>query len=101
MTAAAAEGKLPDVVGGAVAGRRPECQNNELLNTEMSGDIVETLGPETFTERALTLTQDGDTQLGVPQRRVGAAAALPQGSVRRGRARGADHLRHHRKAAPS
>ncbi len=66
LTAAAAEGTLPDVVAALSLAGVQNLQVNELLNTEMSADVVETLEAETFSESALALTRDGDTQLGVP-----------------------------------
>lgn len=66
LTAAAAEGKLPDVIAAVGLAGVQNLQVNELLNTDMSADVVETLGADTFTSSALELTRDGDTQLGVP-----------------------------------
>ena len=66
LTSAAASGKLPDVIGAlSLAGVR-ELSVNELSNSEVASAVIEALGPETFSEQALTLTQDGDEQLSVP-----------------------------------
>lgn len=66
LAAEAAGGTLPDVVAALSLAGVQSLQVNELLNTEMSADVVEQLGADTFSESALELTRDGDTQLGVP-----------------------------------
>lgn len=88
VMSAAASGKLPDVVGAlSLAGVR-SLAANELLDTEVPGAVVANLGTSTFSERALTLTRDGTTQLAVPsdafaqlllyRRDLFAAAGLPE-----------------------
>jgi len=88
VMSAAASGKLPDVVGAlSLAGVR-SLAANELLDTEVPGSVVANLGTSTFSERALTLTRDGTTQLAVPsdafaqlllyRRDLFAAARLPE-----------------------
>jgi len=66
LTSAAAEGKLPDVIAAVGLAGVQNLQENELLNTDMSADVVQGLGEDTFASSALELTRDGDTQLGVP-----------------------------------
>ena len=66
VTSAAAAGDLPDVVGNlSLAGVR-SLQANELLDPATAGRVVENLGADTFSSRALELTRDGGTQLSVP-----------------------------------
>jgi multiple sugar transport system substrate-binding protein len=66
ITAAAASGKLPDVVGAvSLAGVRSFAAN-DLLDTASNTKIVQDLGAQTFSQRALELDRDGDKQLGVP-----------------------------------
>ncbi|MGH3914546.1 MAG: ABC transporter substrate-binding protein [Pseudonocardiaceae bacterium] len=66
VMSAAASGRLPDVVGAlSLAGVR-SLAANELLDMRVPGAVVANLGTSTFSERALTLTRDGTTQLAVP-----------------------------------
>ena len=39
---------------------------NELVDTAATGEVVAALGADTFDQRALELTRDGDAQLAVP-----------------------------------
>ncbi|EST36087.1 hypothetical protein N566_16755 [Streptomycetaceae bacterium MP113-05] len=66
IMSAAAAGNLPDVIGAVPLGQIWQMYGNELLNTELTGDIVEDLGPETFNENALGLASDHGTRLAVP-----------------------------------
>lgn len=66
FTAAAAEGDLPDVVAALSLAGAQSMNNNGLLNTEMSEQVVDELGTSTFSAGALELTQSGGAQLGVP-----------------------------------
>jgi multiple sugar transport system substrate-binding protein len=66
LTNAAAAGDLPDVVAALPLAAVRTMQANELLNTDLPGEIVDNLGRETFTPAALELDSDGDTVLGVP-----------------------------------
>ena len=66
LTSAAAAGELPDVVGSQpLAGVRTMAAN-ELINTDAAAAVVEALGEDTFSERSLEFTREGDTQLAVP-----------------------------------
>ena len=78
--------KLPDVIGGLPLGQVRTLSANELIDTDAVGAVVDDLDRGTFNESALELTADGDDQLAVPERVVGAAAGLPQGPLRQGRA---------------
>ena len=66
LTSAAASGELPDVIGSISLASVRTLAANDLLDTESTGAVVESLGADTFSETALTLTSDGDTQLSVP-----------------------------------
>lgn len=66
FTAAAADGTLPDVVAALSLAGAQSMYINDLLNTEMSGEIVSALGADTFSSGALELTQSNGEQLGVP-----------------------------------
>ncbi|MEJ7757409.1 MAG: extracellular solute-binding protein [Nocardioidaceae bacterium] len=66
LTSAAAAGELPDVIGSLSLASVRTLAANDLLDTDAATEVVESLGAETFSEQALTLTSDGDTQLSVP-----------------------------------
>ena len=82
LTSNAAAGELPDVMGGIPLGQIRTLSANELVDTDAVGDVLDSLGTDTFSESALDLTSDGDDSSGDPERVVGAAAGLPQGLVR-------------------
>ncbi|AXH92308.1 ABC transporter substrate-binding protein [Micromonospora aurantiaca] len=66
IASSAAAGDLPDVVGSvSLAGVRT-LSANELLDADANAAVVDRLGRDTFTPRALELTSDGGTQLAVP-----------------------------------
>ena len=66
LTSAAAAGELPDVVGTQPLAAIRTLSANDLLNTEATAAIIESLGADTFSARSLELTREGDTQLSVP-----------------------------------
>ncbi|RCG29643.1 extracellular solute-binding protein [Sphaerisporangium album] len=66
LTAAAAAGDLPDVIGAVPLAAVRELDANELLDTETPARIVGDLGRETFSPRALELDSDGGRLLAVP-----------------------------------
>jgi multiple sugar transport system substrate-binding protein len=66
VTASAASGTLPDVVGALPLAAVRSLAANELLDRTASGRAVAELGSATFSARALELTRDGPTQLAVP-----------------------------------
>ncbi|MGQ5261329.1 ABC transporter substrate-binding protein [Micromonospora sp. ZYX-F-536] len=66
ISANAAAGDLPDVVGSvSLAGIRT-LAGNELLHASANTEIVDKLGRQTFSPRALELTSDDGKQLSVP-----------------------------------
>ncbi|TDD67661.1 extracellular solute-binding protein [Jiangella aurantiaca] len=66
LSAAAAAGELPDVMGSLGLEAVRTLGTNDLADTEANAAVVEELGEDTFAERALELTRDGDAQLAVP-----------------------------------
>ena len=66
LTSSAAAGDLPDVIGGISLPQVRTLSSNELIDTDAVGEIMDTLDASTFSERAVELTADGDTQLAVP-----------------------------------
>lgn len=66
IMSAAAAGTLPDVIGAVPMGQVWQMYTNGLLNTEVSGEIVHSLGEDTFADNALSLTADAGKQLAVP-----------------------------------
>lgn len=66
LTSAAAAGELPDVVGSQPLAAIRTLSANDLLNTDAAAAIIEELGADTFSEAALELTREGETQLAVP-----------------------------------
>lgn len=66
LTSSAAAGDLPDVIGGLSLPQVRSMSGNDLLDTDTIGEIVDKLDPKTFSENAIKLTADGDTQLAVP-----------------------------------
>ncbi|NUP03646.1 MAG: carbohydrate ABC transporter substrate-binding protein [Nonomuraea sp.] len=66
MTAAAAADDLPDVIGALPLASIRELEANDLLDTETPGKIVDRLGRDTFSARALELDSSGGKLLAVP-----------------------------------
>ncbi|MEV0379153.1 extracellular solute-binding protein [Nonomuraea sp. NPDC050643] len=66
ITAAAAADDLPDVIGALPLASIRELEANELLDTETPGRIVDQLGRDTFSARALELDTSGGKLLAVP-----------------------------------
>src|SRR5918993_4303791 len=66
LTSNAAAGDLPDVIGALPLGALRTLSANELIDTGAVGDVVDSLDAGTFSESALSLSADGDDQLGVP-----------------------------------
>ena len=66
LTSSAAAGDLPDVIGGVSLPQVRTLSSNDLVDTEAVGAVMESLDAGTFSERAVELTADGDTQLAIP-----------------------------------
>ncbi len=58
VMSAAASGTLPDVIGAVPMGLIWQMYSNDLLNTQVSGQVVHALGSATFDANALRLTSD-------------------------------------------
>ncbi|MFF3869284.1 ABC transporter substrate-binding protein [Micromonospora sp. NPDC001898] len=66
IATSAAAGELPDVVGSVPLAGVRTLAGNDLLHPSANGEIVDALGRQTFSARALELTADGGRQLAVP-----------------------------------
>ncbi|MGN9778259.1 ABC transporter substrate-binding protein [Micromonospora sp. H33] len=66
IASSAAAGELPDVVGSVSLAAVRTLAGNELLHPSANTEVVEALGRQTFSPRALELTSDDGTQLSVP-----------------------------------
>jgi multiple sugar transport system substrate-binding protein len=66
LLSSAGAGDLPDVVGAVPLGQVWTMSANELIDAEATATVMDSLGEDTFTDNALELTRDGDTQLAVP-----------------------------------
>ena len=66
ITAAAASGTLPDVVGALPLSAVRTMSSNGLVNTDVTGQILEDLDPSTFSASALELTQEDGAQIAIP-----------------------------------
>lgn len=66
ITSAAAAGNVPDVVGALPLASVAQMASNELLDTEAAKAVVDELGRDTFSPRALELTSQDGAQLAVP-----------------------------------
>jgi multiple sugar transport system substrate-binding protein len=66
IMSAAAAGRPPDVIGALPLTATWQLAGNELLDTAAAQEIVDRLGPSSFSPRALGLTKDDDQQLAVP-----------------------------------
>jgi len=66
LTSGAAAGELPDVIGSIGLTQVRTLGANDLINTEAVQEVLESLGEETFSGRALELNRDGDELLAIP-----------------------------------
>lgn len=66
ITSAAAADKLPDVVGALPLGAVAQMATNDLIDSEATAAVVDELGRDTFSGRALELTKLKDKQVAVP-----------------------------------
>jgi multiple sugar transport system substrate-binding protein len=66
LTSNAAAGDLPDVIGAIPLGAVRTLSSNDLIDTAAVSAVMDNLDPGTFSDSALKLTADGDTQLAVP-----------------------------------
>ncbi|MBQ0906918.1 extracellular solute-binding protein [Micromonospora sp. U21] len=66
ITSAAAAGTLPDVVGALPLASVAQMASNDLLDTKAAASVVDELGRDTFSARALELSSQDGNQLAVP-----------------------------------
>jgi multiple sugar transport system substrate-binding protein len=66
LTASAAAGELPDVIGSIPLSSVRTLATNDLVNSDATKAVIDALGADTWNQRALELTRDGDRQLSVP-----------------------------------
>ncbi len=66
ITTNAAAGKLPDVVGALPLAGVAQMAGNELINTEAATAVIDQLGRDTFSPRAVELTALNGKQAAVP-----------------------------------
>ncbi|WP_219418243.1 ABC transporter substrate-binding protein [Pseudonocardia nigra] len=66
LTSAAAAGDLPDVIGSTPLAQVRTLAANDLVDTETTAAVIDALGADTWNQRALELTREGDQQLAVP-----------------------------------
>ncbi|NUW41429.1 ABC transporter substrate-binding protein [Nonomuraea rhodomycinica] len=66
VTSAAAAGKLPDVIGALPLSSVRELEADDLLDTETPAKVVDQLGRDSFSRRALDLDSSGGKLLAVP-----------------------------------
>jgi multiple sugar transport system substrate-binding protein len=66
LTASAAAGDLPDVIGSIPLSAVNTLATNDLTNSDANGAVIDALGAGTWNQPALALTREGDRQLSVP-----------------------------------
>jgi multiple sugar transport system substrate-binding protein len=66
LTSAAAANDLPDAIAALSLNGVNQLRTDDLLDTDVAGEIVDGLGKDTFAPRALELTSADDAQLAVP-----------------------------------
>ncbi len=66
LTSAAAAGDLPDVIGSIPLSSVNTLATNDLTNSEANRAVIDALGADTWNQRALELTREGDQQISIP-----------------------------------
>ncbi|MBX9718065.1 MAG: extracellular solute-binding protein, partial [Microbacteriaceae bacterium] len=66
LASAAAANDLPDAIGAVSLNALNQLNNDGVLDTEAATAVIDSLGADTFSARALELTTSGGAQLGVP-----------------------------------
>jgi multiple sugar transport system substrate-binding protein len=66
LTSAAASDDLPDAIAAVPLNSIQQFNTDQLLDTDAAASVVDELGRDTFSERALELVSDGQTLLAVP-----------------------------------
>ena len=86
LTSNAAAGKLPDVIGGLPLGQVRTLSSNKLIDTDAVGSRDRRPRPRHVQRQRPRAHRGRRRPAGRAQRVVGAAAGLPQGPLRQGRA---------------
>lgn len=66
IATSAAAGTMPDVVGALTIAGAQMMAVNDLVNTEATAEVINNLGPDTFSASALALSRNGEQQVMVP-----------------------------------
>ncbi|NOJ58903.1 extracellular solute-binding protein [Arthrobacter sp. 260] len=66
LTSGAAAGELPDVMGSIGLTQVRTLAANDLVNAQANQEVLDALGEDTFSPRALELNRDGDELLAIP-----------------------------------
>lgn len=66
LASAAAANDLPDAIGAVSLNALNQLNNDGVLDTDAASAVIDSLGADTFSTRALDLTTSGGEQLGVP-----------------------------------
>jgi multiple sugar transport system substrate-binding protein len=66
ITNASAAGELPDVVLATPVGQSHAYANEDIFDAEAAQEVVDRLGADTFSKKALDLVSDGGVATGVP-----------------------------------
>ena len=66
IATAAESGKMPDVMGALSLGDVRQIYQQKLINTDAAAKVISDLGAGTFSQTALNLSRDGNTQLEIP-----------------------------------
>lgn len=66
LTSAAAANDLPDLVAALPLGGVQSFAGDDIVDTDAAQKVVDELGPDTFDQNALEMTQKDGTQLAVP-----------------------------------
>jgi multiple sugar transport system substrate-binding protein len=66
IQSASAAGSLPDVMGPLSLGLVQNLATDDLADADAANEVVDSLGRDTFSERALSLVESGGKPMGVP-----------------------------------
>jgi multiple sugar transport system substrate-binding protein len=66
LTSAAAAGELPDVIAALSQNGINQLYTDDLLDLDATSAVIDSLGEDTFSQKALELTSADGSQLGVP-----------------------------------
>jgi multiple sugar transport system substrate-binding protein len=66
IQSASAAGTLPDVMGPLSLGLVQNLATDDLADADAANEVVDSLGRDTFSERALSLVESGGKPMGVP-----------------------------------